>query len=243
MTLSVFSVPMLSDNYAWILREDTSGTVAFIDPADSDAAIAAIEAMGGRLDVILITHHHDDHVAGVAALQKRYDCPVIGGKADAYRLPKLDREVTGGEEVTLGSARGQVIDTPGHTANHISYFFPAGPVLFCGDTLFSLGCGRMGESDMPTFYASIRKIAALPPDTLICAGHEYTQSNGRFALHVDPDNAQLRNVTAEVDRKRAAGEQTLPVRLGDELPVNPFLLAPDAETFGRLREAKNSFKG
>jgi hydroxyacylglutathione hydrolase len=243
MTLSVFSVPMLSDNYAWILRDDSTGSVAFVDPADGDAAIRAIEEMGGRLDLILLTHHHDDHIAGVGALRARFDCPVIGGAADAHRLPPLDRQVAEGDEVTLGTARGRVIDTRGHTSGHISYFFPDGPVLFCGDTLFSLGCGRMAESTPEQFFTSLRKIAALPPDTLICAGHEYTQANARFALHVDPDNALLRETAAAVDRKRAAHEQTLPVRLRDELPVNPFLLARDAASFGRLRAAKDVFKG
>jgi hydroxyacylglutathione hydrolase len=243
MTLSALTVPMLSDNYAWLLRDDATGALAFVDPADAEAGAAAVEAMGGKLDLILLTHHHDDHIAGADALRARYGARIVGAAADAHRLPRLDIAVTEGETVAFSTYEGQVIDTPGHTIGHISYFFPGGPILFCGDTLFSLGCGRMFEGTAEQFFASFRKIAALPPETLICCGHEYTQSNARFALSVDPENSLLQAKAAEVDRLRAAGRQTLPVRLGDELPVNPYLLARDAPSFGRLRAMKDSFKG
>jgi hydroxyacylglutathione hydrolase len=243
MTLSALTVPMLSDNYAWLLRDDATGALAFVDPADAEAGAAAVEAMGGKLDLILLTHHHDDHIAGADALRARYGARIVGAAADAHRLPRLDIAVTEGETVAFSTYEGQVIDTPGHTIGHISYFFPGGPILFCGDTMFSLGCGRMFEGSAEQFFASFRKIAALPPETLICCGHEYTQSNARFALSVDPENSLLQAKAAEVDRLRAAGRQTLPVRLGDELPVNPYLLARDAPSFGRLRAMKDSFKG
>jgi hydroxyacylglutathione hydrolase len=247
MTLSALTVPMLSDNYAWLLRDDATGALAFVDPADAEAAAAAVEAHGGKLDIILLTHHHDDHIAGADALRRRYGAKIVGAAADAHRLPRLDVAVAEGDRVTFSTYEGQVIDTPGHTVGHISYFFPndmqGGSILFCGDTMFSLGCGRMFEGTAEQFFASFRKIAALPPQTLICAGHEYTQSNARFALSVDPDNMRLQAKAAEVDRLRAAGEQTLPVRLADELPVNPYLLARDAPSFGRLRSMKDSFKG
>ena len=243
MTLSALTVPMLSDNYAWLLRDDATGALAFIDPADAEAGIAAVEAMGGKLDLILLTHHHDDHIAGADALRTRYGAHIVGAAADAHRLPRLDTAVREGDRVAFAGAEGEVIDTPGHTVGHISYFFPAGPILFCGDTMFSLGCGRMFEGTAEQFFASFRKIAALPPETLICCGHEYTQSNARFALSVDPNNSLLREKAAEVDRMRAAGLQTVPVRLEDELPVNPYLLAPNAASFGRLRALKDNFKG
>jgi hydroxyacylglutathione hydrolase len=243
MTLSVVTVPMLSDNYAWLLRDDASGALAFVDPADAEAGIAAVEAMGGKLDRVLLTHHHDDHIAGAEALRTRYGAKIVGAAADAHRLPRLDQAVAEGDTVAFASTTARVIDTPGHTVGHISYFFPEGPILFCGDTMFSLGCGRMFEGTAEQFFASFRKIAALPPETLLCPGHEYTQSNARFALSVDPENSLLREKAAEVDRMRAAGLQTLPIRLEDELPVNPYLLAKDAASFGRLRAMKDSFKG
>ena len=243
MTLSALTVPMLSDNYAWLLRDDATGALAFIDPADAEAGAAAVEAMGGKLDLILLTHHHDDHIAGADAMRRRYGAKIVGAAADAHRLPRLDIAVAEGDRVAFSTYEGQVIDTPGHTVGHISYFFPDGPILFCGDTMFSLGCGRMFEGTAEQFFASFRKIAALPPQTLICCGHEYTQSNARFAVSVDPDNTLLRAKAAEVDRMRAAGQQTLPVRLADELPINPYLLAKDAPSFGRLRSMKDSFKG
>lgn len=243
MTLSPIPIPMLSDNYAWILRDDASGALAFVDPADGQAAIDAVEQMGGRLDLILLTHHHDDHIAGVEALRGRYGAPVVGNAADAARLPALDIAVQEGGSVTFAGHRAEIIDTPGHTVGHISFYFPDGPILFCGDTMFSLGCGRMFEGTPEQFFQSFQKIAALPPETLICAGHEYTQSNARFALSIDPDNALLQERAAEVDRMRAAGMKTLPVRLEDEMGVNPYLLAADAPSFGRIRAMKDSFKG
>jgi len=243
MTLSALTVPMLSDNYAWLLHDDATGALAIVDPADAEAGAAAVQAMGGKLDLILLTHHHDDHIAGADALRSRYGAKIVGAAADAHRLPRLDIAVAEGDRVTFSTYKGQVIDTPGHTVGHISYFFPDGPILFCGDTMFSLGCGRMFEGTAEQFFASFRKIAALPPATLICCGHEYTQSNARFALSVDPNNTLLQAKAAEVDRMRAAGRQTVPVRLADELPINPYLLAKDAPAFGRLRSMKDSFKG
>ena len=182
MTLSALTVPMLSDNYAWLLRDDATGALAFVDPADAEAGAAAVEAHGGKLDLILLTHHHDDHIAGADALRSRYGARIVGAAADAHRLPRLDIAVAEGDRVAFSTYEGQVIDTPGHTVGHISYFFPDGPFLFCGDTMFSLGCGRMFEGTAEQFFNSFRKIAALPPQTLICCGHEYTQSNARFAL-------------------------------------------------------------
>lgn len=243
MTLSPLTVPMLSDNYAWILRDDASGALAFVDPADPEAAIAAVNQIGGRLDLILLTHHHDDHIAGAEALRAQTGARIVGNAADAHRLPRLDIAVNEGDRVDFAGHAGQVIDTPGHTVGHISYFFADGPILFCGDTMFSLGCGRMFEGTPEQFFQSFQKIAALPEETLVCAGHEYTQSNARFALSIDPDNVLLREKAAEVDRMRANGLETLPVRLGDELTVNPYLLAADAASFGRIRAMKDGFKG
>jgi len=242
MTLSAHAVPLLSDNYAWLLRDEATGSTAFVDPADADACIKAIDAAGGRLDMILLTHHHGDHVAGTDAVRTRYGCPVIGAAADARRLPRLDRAVTEGDTVALGDSGLRVIDTPGHTVGHIAFFGGDNHVLICGDTLFSLGCGRLLEGTAADMYASLHKLAALPEDTLVCCGHEYTQSNARFALYADPDNTALQARAADVDRLRRAGQPTIPTRLADEMAENPFMRAPDIATLSRLRAEKDSFR-
>jgi hydroxyacylglutathione hydrolase len=242
MSLTVVAIPCLSDNYAWLLRDDASGATAVVDPAEPASAIAAVERAGGRLDLILLTHHHGDHVDGVPGLKARFPAPVVGAAADARRLPPLDRAVATGEMVALGQARAEVLDTPGHTRGHIAYFFGAAAVLCCGDTLFSLGCGRLLEGSAEEMFDSLRQLAALPPETLICCGHEYTESNARYALHVDPDNPALRARAAEVARLRASGQPTVPVRLSDELATNPFLRAPNAARFAELRKGKDTFR-
>ena len=242
MTLYAHAVPILSDNYAWLLRDEATGMTAFVDPADADASIAAIDAAGERLDMILLTHHHGDHVAGTDAVRARYGCPVVGAAADAHRLPRLDRAVAEGDTVALGESELTVIDTPGHTLGHIAFFGGANHVLICGDTLFSLGCGRLLEGTAADMYASLGKFAKLPVDTLVCCGHEYTQSNARFAVHADPDNAALRARAAQVDRLRANREPTIPSCLADELAENPFLRAPDVATLASLRSQKDNFR-
>ncbi len=241
MTVTATPLPMLSDNYAWLIRDTVSGKIAILDPAEPQAALDAIEAAGGRLDAIFLTHHHHDHTGGVAALVERYHPTVIGHAADAHRLPKLDLAVNEGDMVDFGAAKARVIATPGHTLGHIAYYFADWPLLFPGDTLFSLGCGRLFEGTAADMFGSMRKFAALPDDTLVCAGHEYTESNAKFALAMDPDNAALKTRAAEVSSLRAAGKFTLPVSLGSERATNPFLRATDAESLGKLRAAKDNF--
>ena len=234
-------VPILSDNYAWLLRDGATGATAIVDPAEPGPVAAAIDAAGGRLDLILLTHHHGDHIAGTDEVRGRYTARVIGAAADAHRLPKLDREVGEGDSIALGDSVAEVLNTPGHTRGHISFFFPNGDVLLCGDTLFSLGCGRLLEGTAAEMFASLRKLAELPPDTQVCCGHEYTESNARFALHADPNNAALKAYAEKVKQMRAAGQPTLPSRLSDELAANPFLRAPDVATLADLRARKDKF--
>ena len=241
MPVTAEPVPILSDNYAWMLRDAASGAVAIVDPADPGPIIAAAERAGGRLDMILLTHHHADHVAGTDAVRARFNCPVVGAAADAHRLPRLDRAVREGDTVQLGGAEARVIDTPGHTRGQINFYFPDGDVLLSGDTLFSLGCGRLIEGTAEEMFASLRKLATLPADTLVCCGHEYTASNARFALTVEPNNAALRARAEEVRRQREANQPTVPSRLGDEMAANPFLRAPDAASFARIRAQKDAF--
>ena len=239
--ITAHPIAILSDNYAWLLKCSETGATAIVDPAEEAPIAAAIEAEGGRLDLIIITHHHADHIAAVDAIRARFPAPVVGAKADAYRLPKLDRELVAGDTVELGHATATVIDTPGHTRGHIAYYFADGGVLLSGDTLFALGCGRLSEAGPADMFASLAKFAALPAETLVCCGHEYTMSNARFALHVDPDNAALKTFAAVAAKKREAGQATVPSHMSDELACNPFLRAPDVATLAKLREQKNNF--
>ncbi len=242
MAVTAQAIPILADNYAWLLRDDATGYVAIVDPAEEAPVADAIQAQGGRLDAIIITHHHDDHIAAVAPIKARFGASVIGAAADAHRLPKLDQAVSEGDVVQIGSATARVIDTPGHTVGHISYFIQPGNILLCGDTLFSLGCGKLLEGTAADMFGSLRKLAALPPDSLVCCGHEYTQSNARFAITEEPENVALARRASEVDRLRAAGQPTLPTRLADELAENPFLHAMDADTLGATRLRKDRFR-
>jgi hydroxyacylglutathione hydrolase len=242
MTVTAQPVPILSDNYAWMLRDSGSGAVAIVDPADAAPIIAALERAGGKLDLILLTHHHADHIAGVDEVRARFPgAKVVGAAADAHRLPRLDQELKEGDAVTFGSASARVIETPGHTRGQINYFFPDGEILLSGDTLFSLGCGRLSEGTPAEMFASLRKLAVLPGGTKLCCGHEYTESNARFALSVDPDNAALKARTEQARQQRAAGQPTLPSMMSDELAANPFLRAPDVATFADLRAKKDKF--
>jgi hydroxyacylglutathione hydrolase len=241
MSMSATAVPILSDNYAWLLRDAASGATAIVDPAEDAPIDRAIQAAGGRLDMIILTHHHDDHIAAVEPLRARYGATVVGAKADAARLPALDVAVGEGDQVRLGESVGSVMETPGHTIGHVSYFFPDGGILLCGDTLFSLGCGRLLEGTAADMFGSLAKFAALPDATLVCCGHEYTKSNARFALSVDPDNAALQARDRQIDQLRAEGQATVPSLLGNERAENPFLRAPDVAAFAKLRAQKDVF--
>lgn len=237
--LTATAVPILSDNYAWLLQ-DRTGATAIVDPADAAKCIAAIELAGGRLDLIIITHHHNDHIAGVDKVREWYGARVVGAAADAHRLPKLDQSVKEGDTVRLGDTALHVIDTPGHTVGHIAY--AGGGILLSGDTLFSLGCGRLMEGSAAEMFGSLQKFARLPPSTLVLCGHEYTQSNARFARHADPTNTALQVRSAEADRQRAAGQHTVPTTLEAELAENPFMRAKSVDELVSLRSAKDSFK-
>jgi hydroxyacylglutathione hydrolase len=240
MSITATPVPILKDNYAWLLR-DSSGATAIVDPAEPEPVIAALERASGRLDLILLTHHHGDHVAGTDEVRARFGARVVGAAADAHRLPKLDQAVREGDRVVLGDAAAEVIDTPGHTRGQINFYFADGGVLLSGDTLFSLGCGRLIEGTAAEMFASLRKLAALPGESKVCCGHEYTESNARFALSVDGGNQALVRRAEEARQQRAAGQPTVPSLLSDELVANPFLRAPDVGSFADLRARKDRF--
>lgn len=244
MTVKVEAVPCLEDNYLWLLKDGPTGAVGICDPGEAGPAIEAVEAAGGRLDAILLTHHHGDHVNGVAELKARYpQAKVIGGSMDAHRLPKLDQAVGEGDVVHLGAAQASVMHLPGHTTGHIGFHFAADHFLLCGDVVFALGCGRpLEEGGMEALYKSFRRLAKLPPNTRFCCGHEYTETNARFALTVEPDNKALRAEAEAAAALRAAGRPTVPTTLAQELSGNPYFRARDLAEFTARREAKNHFR-
>lgn len=244
MAVKVEAVPCLEDNYLWLLRDGPTGAVAICDPGEAGPAIAAVEQAGGRLDQILLTHHHGDHIDGVADLKARFPtAKIIGGKPDAHRLPKLDLAVGEGDIVEFGAAQARVMHLPGHTTGHIAFHFDADHFMLCGDIVFALGCGRPLEAGgMADLFNSFQRLARLPHQTRFCCGHEYTEANARFALSIDPDNKALRAEAEAAGALRAAGRPTVPTTLAQELSANPYFRAHDLAEFTARREAKNHFR-
>ena len=244
MSLKVTAIPCLEDNYLWRLVDGPTGAVAICDPGEAGPAIAAVEEAGGKLDLILLTHHHGDHINGVAELRARFPAAkLVGGAPDAHRLPPLDQAVGEGDTVRLGAAEAKVMHLPGHTTGHIAFHFAADHVLLCGDIVFALGCGRPLEAGgMEALFKSFRRLAQLPANTRLCCGHEYTETNARFALTVEPDNKALRAEAEAAGALRAAGRPTVPTTLAQELSANPYFRAHDLAEFTARREAKNHFR-
>ena len=225
--LDVELIPAFSDNYIYLLRDGATGTVAVVDPGDATPVIARLERDGLPLDIILNTHHHADHIGGNAELVKRYGAQLIGPAADAHRIPNLDQAVSEGDTVSVGEAKATVIETPGHTSGHITFWFGDDDALFCGDTLFSMGCGRLFEGTPAQMWHSLSKLRALPDAAKVYCGHEYTLSNARFAAGVEPDNAEVADRLRHIEATRAADQPTIPADLAAEKQTNPFLRADD----------------
>jgi hydroxyacylglutathione hydrolase len=217
----------LSDNYAVLMHDAATATTVLVDAPDAATIQAELDRRGWRLTHILITHHHHDHVAGIADLKTASGARVVGPAAEADRIAGLDATVAEGERVSVGPWTAEVIATPGHTLGHIAFWFEDIGILFAGDTLFALGCGRIFEGTPAQMWQSLSKLAALPDDTLVYGGHEYTASNAKFALTVDPDNAALVDRAATIAAARAAGLPTVPTTIGLEKATNPFLRAVD----------------
>lgn len=251
--LEIHQFPCLSDNYGVLVHDAEQGVTASIDAPDAGTVAAALEEKGWTLTHILTTHHHGDHTGGNAALKAKTRCTIIGPRNEAAKIPGIDRQVGEGDTFTFGAHEVRVLDTPGHTAGHITYVFPGAKVAFAGDTLFAIGCGRVIEGNAQMMWQSLKKMMALPKDTTVYCGHEYTQANARFALTIEPENAALQKRAKEVDQLRAAGRPTLPTTIGIELETNPFLRPhvpaiqkrlgmegkPEWQIFGEIRERKN----
>ena len=255
MALELVTIPCLTDNYAYLIHDAASGQTAVVDVPDAAPVQAALADRGWRLSDILITHHHADHIQGVDTLRAATGAMVLGAAADAHRLPKLDLALTDADSFSIGAEFARIIDVPGHTVGHIAFHFPDSGLAFTADSLMAGGCGRLFEGTPAQMWASLSKLAALPPGTLICSGHEYTASNLRFAATLEPDDPALILRINEVTAARREGRPTVPSLLSDELATNPFLRAglpqmkmavgladaDDAMVFAEIRARKDKF--
>ena len=241
MAIEVVRIPALTDNYIWLVHEPASGETMVVDPAVAAPVLAEAEKRGWRITQIWNTHWHPDHTGGNAEVKAATGATITGPAAEAERIPTLDVQVRGGDRVKLGNVEAQVIDTPAHTAGHISFYLPTEAAVFVGDTLFSMGCGRLFEGDASQMYDNMQKLGALPDATTVYCAHEYTQSNGRYALVAEPDNADIVRRMVEVDAMRARREPTVPTTIGLERATNPFMRAGSIEELAQRRAAKDQF--
>jgi hydroxyacylglutathione hydrolase len=243
MTLEIVRIPVLSDNYVWLVHEPASGETMVVDPAVAAPVLAAAQARGWRIGQVWNTHWHPDHTGGNAEIKAATACTITGPAAEAARIPTLDHTVKEGDRVTLGALQAEVLEVPAHTAGHIAYHFATEQVIFVGDTLFAMGCGRLFEGTPQQMFANMQRLSALPPDTKVYCAHEYTLSNGRYALAAEPDNDAIAARMADVSAARERGEATVPTTIALERATNPFMRARDAIQLAERRAAKDTFRG
>jgi hydroxyacylglutathione hydrolase len=243
MALDVVRIPVLSDNYVWLVHEPTSGATMVVDPAVAGPVLAEADARGWTITDIWNTHWHPDHTGGNAEIKAATGCTITGPAAEAARIPTLDVLVMGGDNVRLGAVEATVMDVPAHTAGHIAYHFADDAAAFVGDTLFAMGCGRLFEGTAAQMFDNMAKLSRLPDATTVYCAHEYTQSNGRYALVAEPDNAALIARMAQVDAARSRGEATVPTTIALERATNPFMRAASVEQLAERRAAKDNFRG
>jgi hydroxyacylglutathione hydrolase len=241
--LDIVRIPVLNDNYVWLVHEPDSGETMVVDPAVADPVLAQAALRGWRITQIWNTHWHPDHTGGNAAIKAATNCLITAPAAEAARIPTMDRAVGEGDVVTLGAIEARVIEVPAHTAGHIAYHLPTEQVIFVGDTLFAMGCGRLFEGTPAQMFDNMKRLAALPPETKVYCAHEYTQSNGRYALVAEPGNEALIRRMEQVDAARAKGEATVPTTIGLEQATNPFMRAGSVEELAARRAAKDNFRG
>jgi hydroxyacylglutathione hydrolase len=240
--LEIVPVAVLSDNYVWLVHEQESGETVAVDPSVADPVLAAAAARGWRISQIWNTHWHPDHTGGNDAIRDATGC-TITGPLEAERVSRMDRVVAGGDRARIGTVEAELIDIPAHTAGHVAYHLPAESIVFTGDTLFAMGCGKLFEGGAEQMYDNLRRLAALPPETRVYCGHEYTLANGLFALTVEPDNEALARRVEQVRTRRESGEVTLPTTIALELATNPFMRASSAAELAERRRAKDNFRG
>ena len=241
MTIEIVGVPVLNDNYVWLMHEEVTGETVVIDPAVAGPVLEAASARGWTISQIWNTHWHPDHAGGNEAIKAATGCTVIASEVDSARTPAVDRQVSHGDVIAIGAWDFHVIDVGGHTNGHIALHSARADLAFVGDALFALGCGRMFEGTPPQFWASLCRLKALPPSTLLYCAHEYTLSNAKFAAAMEPDNADIAARLAEVSAMRERGEPTVPTTIRQERATNPFMRAGTVEELARLRTAKDNF--
>jgi hydroxyacylglutathione hydrolase len=239
--LEVVAVPVLTDNYVWLIHNDETGETAAVDPSVSDPVLDAAKAKGWSLSQVLNTHWHPDHTGGNQGIKAATGC-TITAPAEAQRVSEVDRIVAEGDRVIVAGVEAVVWDIPAHTAGHIAYYFEDEGMIFVGDTMFAMGCGRLFEGTAEQMYSNMQRIAGLADGVRIYCGHEYTLANARFAGHVEPSNAAIRERMAQVESLRDEGKVTLPTTVAQERETNPFVRATNPEEFARLRAAKDSFR-
>ncbi|MCI4590763.1 hydroxyacylglutathione hydrolase [Sphingobium sp. BYY-5] len=238
--LEVVRIPVLTDNYVWLLHDGASGETVVVDPAVAESVLEAAAARGWTIDQIWNTHWHGDHVGGNAAIKAATGCTITGPAAEADKIGTLDRTVREGDTVRIGGHVATVMAVPAHTAGHIAYHLADDHIVFVGDTLFAMGCGRLFEGTAAQMFDNMQRLAALPEDTTVYCAHEYTLSNGRFALTVEPGNAALVRRVAKVEAARARGEPTVPTSIGEERETNIFMRARDVAELAARRAAKDA---
>ncbi len=255
MGLEVEIFRYFEDNYGFLVHDSKTGATASIDAADENAIALILEKRDWVLSDIFITHHHWDHTDAIIPLKKKYGAKVTGPELERDKIKSLDILISGGDKIKLGESEFEIIKTAGHTLGHISYFEPSNKYLFCGDALFSLGCGRMFEGDANIMWEGLERIKKLPDETLIFCGHEYSAANAKFALFVEPDNEKLKIRQAEISKQLANNKFTIPTKLANEKEMNPFLRCDNkkiaekmgvdknksVEVFAALRKAKDVF--
>lgn len=240
MALEIIRIPVLSDNYVWLVHEPESGETMVVDPAVAEPVLTEAKARDWKITQIWNTHWHPDHTGGNAAIKEATGCVITGPEAESERIPTLDRKVKEGDVANLGAIEARVLDVPAHTAGHIAFHFADDHAAFVGDTLFAMGCGRLFEGTAAQMYSNMRKLEALGDDTSIYCAHEYTQSNGRFALTVEPDNAALVARMDAVNAMRERGEPTVPTTIALERATNPFMRAATVDELAARRAAKDA---
>ncbi|PKM11321.1 MAG: hydroxyacylglutathione hydrolase [Gammaproteobacteria bacterium HGW-Gammaproteobacteria-3] len=226
--LEIIQLPVLNDNYIYLLHEPVGGKTAVVDPALAQPVLDELQRRGWHLDFIFNTHHHSDHVGGNLALKQHSGCRILAPQADSHRIPGIDQALSDGDKIALGAVNFSILATPGHTSGHIVFYADEEQVLFCGDTLFVMGCGRLFEGSPEQMWQSLQKLRALPPQTKVYCAHEYTLANGRFALTVEPDNAVLNARMGEVKKLRSENIPTVPSTIALERATNPFFRADEA---------------
>ena len=241
MTIEVVRISARQDNYIWMAHDDLSGETVVIDPADAAPVLAEADKRGWKIGQIWNTHWHGDHIGGNAGIKAATGCTITGPAAEAAKIPTLDRLVGEGDRVTIGAVEAEVLEVPAHTAGHIAYYLPQAGIAFVGDTLFAMGCGRLFEGTPAQMFANMQRLAALPPETIVYCAHEYTQSNGRYALHAEPDNQAVIDRMREVDALRARGAPTVPTTIALERETNPFMRAAGVEQLAQRRAEKDNF--